>query len=200
MQGEITSPILFSSFVNDIELSLQYNINAGLSLEELCIYLLLFADDAVLMYEEGLQMSLIQLEEYCLKWNLYVNVEKTEIMIFRKGGVLNKLDQWFNAGNEIEIVNSFNYLGVLFSSGGSLNNTTKTTADKGLRAFMSLFNITRGLKIPVSIMHNLFDTSVLNYGCEIRGYIKAENVEKVHRKFCKQLLAVKNSTDNLTVY
>ena len=69
LQGEITSPILFSLFVNDIELSLQYNINAGLSLEELCIYLLLFADDAVLMSEtrEGLQMSLIQLEEYCLK-------------------------------------------------------------------------------------------------------------------------------------
>ena len=94
LQGEITSPILFSLFVNDIELSLQYNINAGLSLEELCIYLLLFADDAVLMSEtrEGLQMSLIQLEEYCLKWNLYVNVEKTKIMIFRKGGVLNKLE------------------------------------------------------------------------------------------------------------
>ena len=94
LQGEITSPILFSLFVNDIELSLQYNINAGLSL---CIYLLLFADDAVLMSEtrEGLQMSLIQLEEYCLKWNLYVNVEKTKIMIFRKGGVLNKLDKWF---------------------------------------------------------------------------------------------------------
>ena len=132
--------------------------------------------------------------------SLVKHVEKTEIMIFRKGGVLNRLDKWFYAGNEIEIVNSFNYLDVLFSSGGSLNNTTKTTADKGLRAFMSLFNITRGLKIHISIMHNLFDTSVLNYGCEIRGYIKAENVEKVHRKFCKQLLAVKNSTNNLTVY
>ena len=63
---------------------------------------------------ERLQMSLIQLEEYCLKWNLYVNVEKTKIMIFQKGGVLNKLDKWFYAGNEIEIVNSFNYLGVVF--------------------------------------------------------------------------------------
>ena len=115
-------------------------------------------------------MSLIQLEEYCLKWNLYVNVEKTKIMILRKGWVLNKL----------EIVNSFNYLGVVFSSGGSFNNTTKTTADKGLRALMSLFNITKGLEIPVSIMYNLFDTyvlSVLNYWCEIWGYIKAENVE-----------------------
>ena len=152
---------------------------------------------------EGLQMSLIQLEEYCLKWNLYVNVEKTKIMIHRKGGVLDKLDKWFYAGNEIEIVNSFNYLGVVYSRGGSFNNTTKTTADKGLRASMSLFNITKGLEIPVSIMHNLFDTyvlSVLNYGCEIWGYIKAENVERVHRKFCKRLLGVKNSTNNLAVY
>ena len=80
LQGEITSPIFCSLFVNDIELSLQYNINVGLSLEKLCIYLLLSADDAVLMSvtREGLQMSLVQLEKYCLKWNLYVNVGKNQ--------------------------------------------------------------------------------------------------------------------------
>ena len=60
---------------------------------------------------------------------------------------------------------------------------------------MSLFNITKGLEIPVNIMRNLFDTyvlSVLNYGCEIWGNIKGENVERVHRNFCKYLLGVKN--------
>ena len=45
-------------------------------------------------------------------------------------------------------------------------------------------------------MSNLFDRyvlSVLNYGCSISGYVKAENVERLHNKICKRLLGVKNS-------
>ena len=49
LQGEITSPILFSFFINDLETHLQSNIDAGLTLDELSLFLLLFVDDAVLM-------------------------------------------------------------------------------------------------------------------------------------------------------
>ena len=56
------------------------------------IYLLLFADDAVIFSEtiEGLQESLNNLAWYCDKWNLTVNIDKTKIMVFRKGAALNK--------------------------------------------------------------------------------------------------------------
>ena len=100
---------------------------------------------------------------------------KTKIVIFRKGGVLHILDRRFYAGNEIEIINSLNYLGVVFSSRGSFNNTTKITGDKGLSALMSLSIITKGLEVHVNIMRNIFDTyvlSVLNYECEIWGISK----------------------------
>ena len=78
LQVEILSPFLFSLFLNDIELYLQENINDGIDIEHLKLYLLLFADDAVLFSEtrEGLQNSLRSLENYCNKWNLTVNVEK----------------------------------------------------------------------------------------------------------------------------
>ena len=53
----------------------------------------------------------------------------------------------------------------------------------------------------------LFDTyvlSVLNYGCEIWGYRKAQNAEcgesRVHRKISRRFFVVKNSTNNLAVY
>ena len=121
LQGEITSPILFSFFINDLETHLQSNIDAGLTLDELSIFLLLFADDAVLMSEskDGLQLSLRKLESYCIKWNLHVNTDKTKIVIFRKGGIVNRNYRWYYEGKEIEIVNCFNYLGVVLSSGGS---------------------------------------------------------------------------------
>jgi len=87
-QGEITSPICLSFFLNDIEMHLQENIDAGINIDQIAIFLLLFADDAVLVSEskDGLQNSLNSLYSYCQKWNLTVNIEKTKVMIFRKGG------------------------------------------------------------------------------------------------------------------
>ena len=56
MPGEVISPFLFLLFINDIEVHLQQNSNAHITLDQLSIYLLLFADDAVIFSEtpEGL--------------------------------------------------------------------------------------------------------------------------------------------------
>ena len=47
-----------------------------------------------------------------------LNVSKTKIVVFRNGGVLRENDKWFYHGNEIEVVNEFNYLGLLFNYNG----------------------------------------------------------------------------------
>ena len=44
LQGEIMSPFLFSFFQADIDTHLLENINDGIDLEQLQLYLLLFAD------------------------------------------------------------------------------------------------------------------------------------------------------------
>ena len=89
MYGLSVRPIfMWPIFINDIELNLQDNLNDGISIDQLQLYLLLFADDAVLFFEtlERLQNHLINLENYCRKWNLTVNVPKTKIVVFSKGG------------------------------------------------------------------------------------------------------------------
>ena len=90
LQGEIMSPFLFSFFLAGIEAHVQENINDGIDLKQLQLYLLLFADVAVLFSEtrECLQHNIDNLDTYCQKWNLTVNVEKTKIVVFRKGGAL----------------------------------------------------------------------------------------------------------------
>jgi hypothetical protein len=205
LQGEVTSPILFSLFLNDIELQLQSNTDSGLSLDQLSIYLLLFADDAVLISEskEGLQETLNSLELYCTKWNLTVNIEKTKVIVFRKGGVLSETYRWTYANQNIEVVNHFNYLGVVMSCGNSFMQATKTLVGKALRALNSLFNITRNKDVPINIMFSLFDAyvlSILNYGCEVWGFSRAENIERVQKKFCKWLVNVKMTTNSLALY
>ena len=79
-QGEIMSPVLVSLFLEDLELSLSNRGNAGLSINDIYIMLLLFADDMVLFGESprDLQNSLDSLLDYCNLWGLEVNSTKTK--------------------------------------------------------------------------------------------------------------------------
>jgi hypothetical protein len=140
--------------------------------------------------------------EYCTKWNITVNVDKTNIVIFHKGR-LKKGYNWVNNNNALEIVNNFNYLGIVMSSSGAFIQATNTLSAKALRAMKSLFTITKSLNVPVKIMFYLYDAYValiLNYGKEMWGFTKAENIERVQRKFCKWLLNVKTSTNSNALY
>jgi hypothetical protein len=42
---------------------------------------------------------------------LSVNLDKTKVMVFGKGGRLSKYEKWGFNGNKIEIVNKYTYLG-----------------------------------------------------------------------------------------
>ena len=60
----------------------------GVSIDDFKLCLLLYADDSIIISsnKEELQYSLDILHDYCQKWHLYVNVQKTNIIVFRKGG------------------------------------------------------------------------------------------------------------------
>ena len=70
--------MLFSLFIEDLELYLQSDQCSGLSLDEITFILILFADDMVILGKDrdDLQKSLDRLEHYCNKWGLQVNTEK----------------------------------------------------------------------------------------------------------------------------
>ena len=70
----------FALFLEDIELSLQNGQNCELSRLDICIILLLFADDMVIIGNSvtDLQNSLNELQSYCDKWGLQVNVAKKQ--------------------------------------------------------------------------------------------------------------------------
>ena len=195
------SSILCSLFINDIESSLQENIFEGITLDQFSIYLLLFADDAVIISDskEGLQKSLTQLETYCRKWKHTVNVSKTKVVIFQKGGRFPNDNFTFN-GKELEIVKEFNYMWLAV---GEQWKREQWLADKAVRAMGLLFSTIRHVQVPFKMLLQLFDTyvkSTLNYSCQIWGFSSAERCERVHRKFLKRILGVKMSTSNMALY
>ena len=69
-----------------------------ITLNELQIFLLLFADDTVLFSEtpEGLQLLLDKLHTYCSKWGITVNVDKTVAMIFKQGNRIDTHDFYYD--------------------------------------------------------------------------------------------------------
>ena len=105
-----------------------------------------------------------------MRWKLIVNTNKTQIMVFRKGGRLpNNLNFVYN-NNNIEIVNTFSYLGVVFTSGGTSFETQKTLSGQALKAVFTLNNFT-----TLSPLHKLelFDklvSPILNFGSEVWGF------------------------------
>ena len=51
-----------------------------------------------------------------------VNVLKTKILIFRKGGIIPRQLEFIYEGSPIEIVKRFKYLDIVFSTGGSFSH------------------------------------------------------------------------------
>ena len=76
------SPILFSSFLNDLP-----DILPGcLEVAGVNVKLLLYADDIVILsgYPVELQNMIDSVHAYCATWSLSVNLSKCKVMIFRK--------------------------------------------------------------------------------------------------------------------
>ena len=122
-QGVSLSPVLFCMFFNDLKYCLESKGVEGVTVGDLKLCLILYADDSTLISanREGLQDSLDCLYDYCTKWGLFVNVDKTKIVIFRKGGVLSHNDFSFYGDTNLEIVDVINYLGLNLSYTGKFS-------------------------------------------------------------------------------
>jgi hypothetical protein len=88
---------MFALFLEDLELFLQNSVNCRLNIFEICIVILLFADDMVIIgnSQEDLQQKFNSLFEYCNLWGLEVNTAKTKIVVFRNRGPILPHERWF---------------------------------------------------------------------------------------------------------
>jgi hypothetical protein len=168
------------------------------------IFLLLYADDTVLMAEtpEDLQNQLNIFHHYCLAWKLKVNIDTTKIECFTNGRLPHNL-QFTNSNSEIEIVKEFHYLGLLLTKTGSFKRAIKTLADKGTKAMHEILKRGKFHNLSISCQLDLFDKVVkpiLLYDCELWGLSNCDIIERVHLKYCKLLLNLKFSTPNCMIY
>ena len=90
-QGDITSPIIFSLFVQELSTFIKQTCpGIYISEDASSIPCLLYADDVAHCADtvNNLQLQLNKLSDFCNESKLEVNLAKTEIIVFRNGGPL----------------------------------------------------------------------------------------------------------------
>ncbi len=123
-QGENVSPLLFALFVNDIEDHLLTNGCSYINFDNetldnyIKVLVLMYADDTILIAdsEENLQKAITCMETYSGTWKLIVNETNTKVMIFDKAKVKKKHHKFIYNDVELELVDTFKYLGLTINS------------------------------------------------------------------------------------
>ena len=204
-QGCHLSSFLFSVFIDDIIVMLNSIETHAPCLSNIEIKALLYADDLVLLSESviGMQRSLNILNEFCIKNQMQINIDKTKMMIFSKGSKIKKVEKWTFDSLPIEIVNQFKYLGVTFSSNGQYMAHVNSLITQSKRA---TFAVRKGLydeDIKVNIKSKIFLTAIqpiLTYGSELWGaYDIHTNIDKQCFKYGKEILQASRSCSNYGV-
>ena len=105
--------------------------------------------------------------------------------------------------NEVEVVDDYTYLGVIFNYDGSFKKAVDKQITQARKAMFSLIEKAKILKLPIDLTCDLFDKTVLPvliYGCEIWGFVDLRDVEIFYRKFLRILLKTYNFTPNCMLY
>ena len=91
------------------------------------------------MSPKSSQIQLDKLGEFCNEWGLEVNEIKTQVMIFRKYSEnFDKTQKFVLLGKQLEIVDSYCYLGIVLHYSGELRTAQKTLQLKSIRALFGL--------------------------------------------------------------
>ena len=210
-QGDNLSPVLFSMFLNDLEDHMMSDRVNGISVAcdndqityFMKIYILLYADDTLILSDspEAFQDSLNSFHNYCADWKLTVNMNKSKIMIFGARKV-NHFSFYLGDTN-LEIVNSYKYLGTFFTPTGSFLQARKHIASQANKAMHLLNMRINNLDLPVDLQLKLFDNTILpilTYACEVWGFESCKLLEPIHNQFLRKLLHARKSTPLYMIY
>ena len=202
-QGDPLSPVLFIFFINDIIDNTKDDNGEPLTINEInilysCMQMMLFSSRNP---QRACKLCLINYILTVMNGGLKINTDKTKVMVFEKGLPTDVHIYYDNI--ELEVVDSFKYLGIMFYKNGCWNRTQKTLAEYGSHALYNLYKLFQDMNITSNEKFKLFDclvSPVLGYAAEVWGFHGAPDIERLHTQFCRSILGVKKSTNLAALY
>ena len=198
-QGDPLSPTLFCIFVNSLIEEI-VNMNIGIEIEDRKVAILAFADDIVLIAknETDLQKMLVTSEQWCNKFRLEVNIDKTKIMHFRpKKKNASNWNFKFN-GASLETVKKYKYLGIIFTEHLDFNTAAEVLAGGAGRALSGIISKFRNLKnVGFKTFQKLFFSNVvpvMDYASGIWGNACSSHADKIQNRAIRYYLGVHSKT------
>lgn len=198
-QGDSLSPTLFLCYVTDLSRSLQ-NINDR-SLKHA-----FYADDLETDSPdfEEIQRALDVIETWSNENLIEVNLQKTKVMKFRKGGRIPRHVSFSYRDEPVEIVNEYEYLGVTLQPRLTFSKHIEKKIVKCASATGSLRNLQR---TSLSVAMKIFKMKVrpiIEYGLiEISPFLTLRHlvdIDKIKTTFLKRALGLhKNVSNTLTL-
>ena len=170
------------------------------------IRFLLYADDLALpsRTEQGLQTLLDRLEAYCSKWKLSVNVPKTKVVVFDSRRCAPPRDSYSftYAGQPVECVERFKYVGLWFHESGRFKETANDVLSASRRAMFSCIGrVTRLGPVPTKLKVSLFNAyvrPVMLYCAEALPYTTTtmDELDKLQLHYIRWSLGRLNSSSS----
>ena len=124
-------------------------------------------------------------EKYCHHWKLKVNLQKIKVIIFCKRKLKNQ-PIFKLCGKNLQIEDSYSYLGAIFNHSGSFVKSRAKLKDQARTALYCLNRKLRNISIPIYLQFKLLDTlilPILTYGSEIWGYENTMQLQKLQLQF-----------------
>ena len=146
---------------------------------------------------------LCYVNQFCCISDMRVNLSKTEIIVFRNGGPLQKNETWKINNKLIKVKSVYKYMGLLFTPKLSWYSARLKLCAQAKKIIFALkrFQYNFGI-LPHHEMFKLFDSMIvpiLTYGSETWGHSYSEQIKKVQIDFCRYFLGINHSVNNCIV-
>ena len=166
-QGGVLSPDFYSVYVNDLIVKLQ-DSKKGCYMGTLFAAALFYADDMAILSPsvKGLQSLLKICEEYCLRWDICLNANKSRSLYFGKKTSIPYTVLLNN--NKVEWAEEWKYLGVTLKSGKTFGCSVTDRVRKFYRCANAILRID-GYSNEMVMLH-LLETHcvpILSYAIEV---------------------------------
>ncbi len=201
-QGDSLSPTLFALLINSLvgdisELNLGIEVNENLKLS-----IMLYADDIVLLAEneQDLQRMIDCLLQWCHKWRLKVNIDKSNVVHFRhrRGPCTKVIFKYSEA--VLHNVSKYKYLGIYLDCFLKYEEAAKILGESAGRALCGTIGKYKSFKnVTFRTFSKLYHSAVVpvsDYGAAIWGYKHFPGSNNVHNRAMRYFLGVHKFAPN----